>query len=71
MNSKFKVLNLDKLESPSHKDALCHMWLKFRRKRFSNLVNVFFFYFVISPLKKMGVLYLNKLESPLSKNALC
>ena len=40
------ALHLNKLESPSLKDALCQVWLKlaqwFWRRRFFNFVNVFF-----------------------------
>ena len=40
------ALHLNKLESPSPKDALCRDWLKlaqwFWRRRFLNFVNVFF-----------------------------
>ena len=39
------VLHLNKLESPSPKDALCQVWLKltqwFWGRRFLNFVNVF------------------------------
>ena len=39
------VLHLNKLQSPSSKDALCQVWLKlakrFWRRRFFNFVNVF------------------------------
>ena len=39
------ALHLNKLESPSPKDALCQVWLKlaqwFGRRRFFNFVNVF------------------------------
>ena len=50
-------LYLNKLESPSSKDALCQVWLKlalwFWRRRFLNFVNVFSpFCNYISPLEK-------------------
>ena len=60
------VLHLNKLESPSPKDALCKVWLKLvpcflRRRYFRNYL----------PLEKDGALHLNKLESPSPKDALC
>ena len=52
------ALHLNKLESPSPKDALCQVWLKlaqwFWRKRFLNFVNVFSLLRIISPWKKAG-----------------
>ena len=53
------VLHLNKLESPSPKNALCQVWLKlaqwFWRRRFLNFVHVFFRYFTInSPWKRAG-----------------
>ena len=69
------VLHLNKLESPSPKDALCQVWLKlaqwFWRRRFLNFVNVFSPFCNYLPLKKSRVLHLNKFESPSSKDALC
>ena len=48
------VLHLDKLESPSPKDALCQDWLKlaqwFWRRRFLKVVNLFLLFPIISPL---------------------
>ena len=51
---------LQNLESSSSKYALCQVWLKlakwFRRKRFSNLGKMYFWYFVIiSPWKRVHV----------------
>ena len=49
--------HLNKLESPSPKDAFCQVWLKlaqlFRRRRFFNFVNVFLLFgnYRISPWK--------------------
>ena len=69
------ALHLNKLESPSHKDTLCQVWLKlaqwFWRKRFVNFVNVFSLFRNYLHLKKGGALHLNKLESPSPKDALC
>ena len=73
------VLHLNKLESPTPKDALCQDWLKlaqwFWRRRFLNFVNVHFHYFIIiSPLKRAGPFSgtnLNPLKSPSPKDALC
>ena len=63
------VLHLNKLESPSPKDALCQVWLKlnqwFWRRSFFNFVNVFSLFRNYLPLEKGGALHLNKLESPL------
>mgnify|MGYP003685852939 CR=1 FL=1 len=66
------VLHLNKLESPSPKDALCQVRLKlaqwFWRRRFLNFVNVFFSLFHnYLPLEKGGGLHLNKLDSPSPK----
>ena len=69
------ALHLNKLESPSPKDALCQVWLKlaqwFWRRRFLNFVNVFTLFLNYLPLEKGGVLQLNKLESPSPDDALC
>ena len=65
------VLHLNKLQSPSPKDALCQVWLKlakwFWRRRFLNFVNVFSLFGNYLSLEKGGVLYLNifnNIESP-------
>ena len=72
---KGRALHLNKIESPSPKDALCQVWLKlakwFWRKRFLNLVNVFSNFRNYFPLEKGGALQLNKLESLSPKDALC
>ena len=69
------ALHLNKLESPSPKDALCQVWLKlaqwFWRRRFFNLVNVFSLFRNYLPLEKGGALHLTKRESPSPKDALC
>ena len=69
------VLHLNKLESPSPKDALCQVWLKmalwFWRRRLLNFVNVFSLFHNYLPLEYGGVLHLNKLESPSPKDDLC
>ena len=69
------VLHLNKLESPSPKDALWQVWLKmakwFWRRRFLNFVNVFSLFLNYLPLEKCGALHLKKLESPSPKDALC
>ena len=68
------VLHLNKLESPSPKDALWQVWLKmakwFWRRRFLNFVNVFSLFHNYLPFEKGGALLLNKLESPSPKDAL-
>ena len=70
---KDMALHFNKLISPSHKDALCQVWLKlaqwFWRRRFLNFVNVFSLFRNYLPLKKGGALHLNKLESPSPKDA--
>ena len=61
------VLHLNKLESPSSKDALCQVWLKlaqwFWRRGFFNFVNVFSLFLYNLPLEKDRALHLNKVES--------
>ena len=68
------ALHLNKLESPSTKNALCQVCLKltqwFWRRRFLNFVNVFSLFRNYLPLEKGGAL-LKKLESPSPKDALC
>ena len=52
------ALHLNKLESPSPKDALCQVWLKlaqwFWRRRYLNFVNVFSLFRNYLPLEKDG-----------------
>ena len=72
---KSRALHLNKLESSSPQDALCHVWLKlalwFWRRRSLNFVNVFTLFPNYLPLKKDGAIHLNNLESPSRKDALC
>ena len=67
-------LHLNKLESPSPKDALWQVWLKFAqwfwRRIFINFVNVFSLFRNYLPLEKDMALFYNKLESPSPKDAL-
>ena len=60
------TLLLNKLESPSPKDALCQVWLKlaqwFWTISFLNFVNVFSLFHNYLPLEMGGALNLNKLE---------
>ena len=69
------ALNLNKLESPSPKDALCKVWLKlaqwFWRRRLLNVVNLFLLFHNYLPFEKGVALHLNKLEYPSPKDALC
>ena len=64
---KGRAHHLNKLESPSPKDALCQVWLKlaqwFQKRRFLNFVNVFSLFPNYLPLEKSGALHLNKHES--------
>ena len=66
---------MNKLESPSPKDALCQVWLKlaqwFWRRRLLIFINVFSLFRNYLPLEKGGALLLKKLESPSPKDALC
>ena len=68
-------VHLNKLESPSPKDALCQVWLQlaqlFWRRRFLNFVKIFLLFRNYLPLEKGRAFYLKKLESPLPKGALC
>ena len=68
---KDRALHLNKLESPSPKDALCLVWLKmaqrFLRRRFF-FINVFLLFSNYLPLEKGRALHLKKLESPSPKN---
>ena len=66
------VLHLNKIESPSPKDALCQIRLKLAQRFWrGNFVNVFLLLRNYLPLEKGGALHLNKLESPSTKDALC
>ena len=69
------ALNLNKLKSPSPKNALCQVWLKLTwwvfRRRFLNFIIVFSLFRNYLPLEKGVSLHLNKFESPSPKDALC
>ena len=66
---------LNKLESPSPKDALCQVWLKlaqwFWRRGFLNFVNVFSLFRNYLPFEKGRSLHLNKFKSPSPNDAWC
>ena len=67
------VLHLNKLQSPSPKDALCQVWLKLAKwfwRRFLNFVNVFSLFGYYLSLEKGGALSLNNLEYPSPMDAL-
>ena len=69
------VLHLNKLESPSLKDALWQVWLKlvqwFLRRRFFLILSMHFCYFVIiSPWKRAGPFIWTNL-GPLHPSVLC
>ena len=71
---KSGALHLNKLSSPSPKDALCLVWLKLAQwfwRRFFNFVNVFSLFHNYFLLEKSGALHLNKLAPPSPKDALC
>ena len=59
--------HLNKLDSPSPKDALCQVWLKlaqwFWRRRFFNFVNVLMLFHNYVPLEKGMVLHLINLKT--------
>ena len=69
------ALHLNKLESPSPKDAFCQVWLQLAqwiwRRRFVNFVNVFSPFRNYFPVEKGRALHLKKLEFPLPKDDLC
>ena len=68
---KDRALHLNKLESPSTKNALCQVWLKFAHvvleKIFLISSRYFHYFVIISPWKKSRALHLNKLEFPSPK----
>ena len=70
-----RALRLKKTESPSPKNALRHVWLKFAqwfwRRRYLNFVNVFALFRNYLPFEKGGALHLNNIETPLPTDALC
>ena len=68
------TLNLYKIKSPSPKDALGQVRLKFAQwflRKLLNFVNVCLLFRVYLPFKKGVTIHLKKFEFPLSKNALC
>ena len=69
------ALHLNKLESPSPRNALCKELLKlvhwFWRRRFLNFFNIFLLFHNYLPLEKGVAHHLNKLESPSPRDALC
>ena len=68
------ALHLNKLVSPSHKDALCQVWLKFTqqfwRRRFLNFVHVFSQFLNYLPLGRVGSFFWTNLN-PLHPRMLC
>ena len=73
-SEKGRVLHLNKLESPSPKDALCQDWLKLVQwffRRFLIFVNVILLFHNYLPLEKGRAFHLNKLETPSPNDALC
>ena len=69
------ALHLNKLESPSHKNALCQVWLKlaewFWRKKNFLICQCISQFRNNRRLEKGRTLHLNKLESLSPKNAVC
>ena len=67
--------NLNKLDSPPAKDALCQVRLKllqtFLRRRIFNFITVYFLFRNYLPLEIGGALHQNRLESPFPWHALC
>ena len=65
---------MNKLKSPSPKDALCQVWLKktpWFWRRFLNVVLVFLPFCYYFPLEKSRTLHLNQNESSSPKDAFC
>ena len=65
---------MNKLVSPSPKDALCQVWLILAQwfwRRYFNFVNVFWLFCNYPFLEKGGALHLKKLESLLLEDELC
>ena len=62
-------------ESPSPKDSLCQVWLKFAqwflRRKFLTFVNEFLLFRNYLPLEKGMAHHLNNLASQSHKDALC
>jgi hypothetical protein len=67
-------LHLNKIESPSPMDDLCHVWLKlaqwFWRRRFLIDPTPFLHFCDYLPYEEDPALYLNKLEFPSPKDNL-
>ena len=72
---KGMAIHLNKIKSPSLKDALCQVWLKlvqwFWGRRFLKFVNVFLLFCYYLPFGKAMALHLNKIKFPLLKDAFC
>ena len=68
------ALYLNKLKSPSPKNALCQVWLKLAQwfcRRFLKFVNIFSLLRYYLSIEKGVALHLKKIKSPLPKDALC
>ena len=66
-----RALHLNKIESPSPKDALFQVWLKLAEwflRRFFNFLNIFALFHNYPPIEKGRALHLNKIESPSPKD---
>ena len=65
------ALHLNKLESSSPKNALCHIWLKlalwFLRRWFFKFVNIFLLFPYYLPLEKGVALHLNNAWIPITQ----
>ena len=75
---KERALHLNKLESPSSKDALCpglfEIGLVFLGKKFLNFLHLFSLYYFFSPpppLERGMALYLKKKLNPLHPRMIC
>ena len=67
---KGEILHLNKLESPSPKDALCQVWLKLAsRSGGEDYQSLWMYFYYYLSLEKGVVLHLNNFESP-SHNSL-
>ena len=68
------VFHVNKLETPSPKNAFCQVWLQMAlwlRTRFLKFINVVWLFCYFLSLEKGGVLHSNKHESPSPKDTLC
>ena len=72
---KVGALCLNKVESPSPKDALCQVLIEIDQvvldKKSLSFYNVFLLFRNYLPVEKSMVIYLNKLGSPSPKDAWC